>query len=552
MGDEDVVIPSGTVHGVKVPVSETELTPAVQVDEEKMNEEKRCNRIQEPKLPSVEHLGSEDRKKFGDLLARHQDVFSQSEEDIGHYRGEHQLTITTTGSAPVRQRAYRTPLHLRELLQKKLDTLQEQGVIEESTSPWASPVVLIKKKDGAVRFCCDYRAVNAVIKHDSYPLPRIEDLIQATRNARFYSVLDQRSAYWSVPIDTQSREVTAFISEFGLKQWTRQPFGLKFSPGMFQRMMESVLEEFNRKTVLIYLDDVILFNESMEEHLELLDKVLTQFQQAGLKLRPDKCQVAVERVNFLGHPLDQTGIHPTEEKVEAIRNWRRPGNVKEVRQFLGLVGYYRQYIPHFSEKSAHLTDLLQKESQFLWTEDCEADFETLKKDLQKYPVLQYPDPADKFILTTDASNSGWGAELSQLTGVVAFASGKWTTTEINWSVTERELGAVVKATSKFHHYLVGKPFLLRTDHEAIKFMQKSKFPSGRLFRWIEQLQQYEYTVEHVPGKLIPHVDALSRRFEAETGKQQLRPTAPESVPKKRGDRDSGGADTSPHNGGGRT
>ena len=295
--------------------------------------------------------------------------------------------------------------------------------------------------------------------------------------------------------------------------------------------MEDVLEGFNWETAVVYLDDAIVYSSSMEEHLTLLRQILDRFRQAGLKLHPDKCQVAVRKVNFLGHQLDETGIRPTEDKVEAVKHWPQPSNVHEVRRYLGMVGYYRQYIPHFSDKSVHLTNLLQKESPWEWSTECEREFQNLKKDLQWYPVLQSPDPAERFVLTTDASSTGWGAELSQASGVVAFASGKWTSAEKNWSVTERELGAVVKATLKFHHYLVGQPFLLRTDHEAIKFMQCSKCPSGRLFRWIEHLQQYDYTVEHVPGHQIPHVDALSRQFERDAGKHQLRPTAPEFVPR---------------------
>ena len=527
--DEEVMIPSGTVLGQTQPAQEVMAsgpTEGAEDEQEPGQPEDTCF-----KLPSVDHLQEEEKEQYQALLQEYRDVFSQTSDDIGDYKGDHQLVIDTEGARPIRQRPYRTPLHLRDLLKGKIDSLQEQGVIEDSSSPWSSPVVMIRKKDGGVRFCCDYRAVNTVIKHDSYPLPKIEDLLHATRGSRVFSVLDQRSAYWAVPIAPGSREVTAFVSEFGLKQWTRQPFGLKTSPGMFQRIMEDVLKDLNGKTAVVYLDDVVLYSVDLMEHLSALRELLQRFRLAGLKLHPDKCQVAVKRVNFLGHQLDETGIRPTEDKVETVKEWPRPNNVQEVRRFLGMVGYYRQYIPHFADKTVHLTNLLQKEARWEWTSECEEEFQNLKKDLQSYPVLQSPDPADDFILTTDASGSGWGAALSQSAGTVAFASGKWTPTERNWSVTERELGAVVKASSKFHHYLVGKPFLLRTDHEAIKYLQRSKSPSGRLFRWIEHLQQYDYTVEHVPGSLIPHVDALSRRFEMDSTKQQLRPTAPEFVPR---------------------
>ena len=212
MSEQDIVIPAGTVLGTQESITELDQSEEPEVD---------VDMKLDPKLPSLDHLDPDDRKKFSNLLLEYRDVFSQSTEDIGAYKGSHQLVINTIGREPVRQRAYRTPLHLRGLLKEKLDILQGQGVIEDSTSPWSSPIVMIKKKDGGVRICCDYRAVNAVIKHDSYPLPRIEDLLHATRKARVYSVLDQRSAYWAVPIAPESREVTAFISEYGLKQWTR-------------------------------------------------------------------------------------------------------------------------------------------------------------------------------------------------------------------------------------------------------------------------------------------------------------------------------------------
>lgn len=391
LSEEEVIIPAGTVLGRQECVLEVEPEPPEDIemmqlegpkedipvreqpeDRGQSNRKPRQHEVDdgeeeedhEPELPMVEHLDPEDKSKIQELLREYQDVFSQSAEDIGAYKGRHQLVIKTTGTEPVHQRAYRTPLHLRGLLKEKLEVLQGQGVIEDSTSPWSSPIVMIRKKDGGIRVCCDYRAVNAVIQHDSFPLPRIEDLLHATRKARVYSVLDQRAAYWAVPIEPDSREVTAFISEYGLKQWTRQPFGLKTSPGMFQRIMEDVLEGLNWETAVVYLDDVIVFSPSMEEHLSALREVLDRFRQAGLKLHPDKCQVAVKRVNFLGHQLDETGMRPAEDKVEAVKNWPRPTNKKDVRRFLGLVGYYRQYLPHFADSTASLTELLKEKVDF--------------------------------------------------------------------------------------------------------------------------------------------------------------------------------------------
>ena len=524
-GDENVVIPAGTKLGSCDPVEVTAAAGA----EESATPPSRTEESATPPSTRLPEVKCEDKTKMEQLLHEYADVFSQSEEDIGSYTGKHRLVISTGDAQPVRQRAYRVPLHLRDDLRGELRKMEEQGVIEPSSSPWASPVVLVRKKNGKIRFCCDYRSVNKLIKHDSYPLPRVEDLLQVTQGSNFFSVLDQRSAYWAIPVEEQSREVTAFITEFGLHQWTRQPFGLKTSPGVFQRVMEDLLGNMNWHRAVVYLDDVIVFSRTLEEHLESLRELLQKFRQSGLKLSPEKCCVAASEVIFLGHHLDADGIRPAEEKVEAIRTWPAPTSPRALRQFLGFLGYYQQYIPDYSKKAAVLTDLLKKTTSYQWTDECQRSFQNLKEDIMKYRVLKFPDVEKEFVLTTDGSGTGWGAELKQEQGVIAFASGKWSDTELNWSATEKELGAVVKATEKFRHYLLGKAFKLRTDHQALRFLHRSK-STGKLFRWMEKLQEFEYTVEHVPGHSIPHVDALSRQDAPVAMRAEERPGLRVSAP----------------------
>ncbi|XP_043235570.1 uncharacterized protein LOC122388488 [Amphibalanus amphitrite] len=421
------------------------------------------------RLPEVGHVPEPYQSQLQQMLVEYRDVFSQSNEDIGRHVGDKVMSIDTGDAKPICQRAYRTPFHVRDEMKNKLEGMLQQGVVVESHSPWASPVVLVKKKNGDLRFCCDFRAVNTV------------------------------------------------------------------------RIMEDMLGEQLQKQAVVYLDDVILFTDDLSSHLKYLKETLDKYRSHGLKLNPHNCLIAKTEVDFLGHRVSCDGIRPSATKLEALESWPTPRTSKELRTFLGFAGYYHHFVPGFSQKAAPLTDLLQKGKDFNWSEECDRNFKQLKEDLQSYSVLQCLRIEEEFTLTTDASLTGWGAELRQPAGVIAFASGKWNSAESNRSVTERELTAVVKAVTEFRHYILGKHFTLRTDHEAIKYLQRSRVPSGRLFRWLELLQDYDFVMEHVPGRVIPHVDALSRRpskgAPTERPASQLRPTAPEFKPKSRQERE---------------
>jgi len=282
-----------------------------------------------------------------------------------------------------------------------LEEMQQQGVIEPSNSPWASPVVLVRKKDGSLRFCIDYRKLNKVTRKDSYPLPRVDDLLDSLSDAQWFSTLDLRSGYWQVEIDPGDREKTAFSTQNGLFQFRVMPFGLCNAPSTFQRLMELVLAGLSWEVCLAYLDDVVIFGRTWEEHLERLRIVLIRLREAHLKLHPKKCQFFRKCIVFLGHVISNSGVSTDPEKISSIVNWPTPTNVTELRSFLGLASYYRRFICRFAEVAAPLHRLQEKAISFQWSEQCNSAFETLKRRLSSAPVLAFPRSSDTFILSME-------------------------------------------------------------------------------------------------------------------------------------------------------
>ena len=391
--------------------------------------------------------------------------------------------------------------------------MQEQGVIQPSQSPWASPIVLVQKKDGSIRFCIDYRKVNKVTRKDSYPLPKVDDLLDSLAGAQWFSTLDLASGYWQVEVHPQHREKTAFTTGQGLYEFRVMPFGLCNAPSTFQRLMELVLAGLRWDICLAYLDDIVVFGCTFEEHLQRLRIVLSRLRDANLKLNPKKCQFFQQSVSFLGHVISRHGVSTDPTKIESIEKWPTPINVQELQSFLGLASYYRRFVKGFAEIAAPLHRLLQK-GTFTWSEDCDLAFNSLKRNLMSAAVLGYPKTDSTFYLDTDASNNGIGAVLSQKQGeaerVIAYGSRSLTKAERNYCVTRRELLAVVYFMRHFRAYLIGRPFVVRTDHAALQWIQGFKEPEGQVARWLEQLQEFDFSLEHRPGKRHQNADALSR------------------------------------------
>ena len=360
------------------------------------------------------------------LLLQFHDVFAIDQHDLGYATAiRHQ--INTGEAPPIRQRPRRIPPAHRQETKHLLKDMLNNNIIQPSSSPWASPVVLVRKKDGSLTFCIDYRKVNAVTRKDAYPLPRVDDILDTLASCKWFTTLDLLSGYWQVEVDPNDREKTAFITHDGLFQFIKMPFGLCNAPATFQRLMDLVLAGLQWNNCLVYLDDVLIIGRTFEEHLKNLELVFDRLRKAGLKLKPSKCDICKKQVNYLGHVVSADGIATDPSKTEKVDKWPIPTSQREVQQFLGLVSYYRRFIRDFATIAKPLHGLTEKNTQFRWTEQCQRAFDHLKQCLTNAPVLMFPDYSKMFILDTDASDTGIAAVLSQLDDnnrehVIAYAS----------------------------------------------------------------------------------------------------------------------------------
>ena len=509
--DEAREIPAGVKLGTCAEAERTERAP---VSVQSTAEGPLPEFLEDLAHRSAANLTEAQTERVRSLLAQYSDVFSRGDLDLGR-TALVKHSINTGTSAPIKCPPRRVAPARREEMQRAVDDLAAQGVVERSDSPWSSAVVLVKKKDGSQRFCVDYRALNDVTVKDSYPLPRIDDTLDALSGARWFSTLDLKSGYHQVEMAAEDKPKTAFSFGQGLWHFNVMPFGLCNAPGCFERLMERVLDGLQWKTALVYLDDVIVFGGTFEEELGRLEEVLQRLKKANLKLSPKKCSLFQPEVPFLGHVVSGDGVRTDPEKVAAVANWPVPTSVAEVRSYLGLCTYYRRFVPDFATVAAPLNHLTRKGVVFVWDEACQAAFDGLKKALVEAPVLPYPDPKLPYLLDTDASAEGIGAVLSQVKDgkehVVAYYSAKFTRPERNYCVTRKELLAVVKSLEHFHPYLYGAEFTVRTDHAALQWLKTLKVPEGQLARWLGKLEQYNYRIVHRPGRVHNNADSLSRR-----------------------------------------
>ena len=470
-------------------------------------------------LDSIKNLNRSEQVKLAKLLVAYQDVFSKDDQDLGH-NDQIQHRIDTGNHPPIRQPMRRTPHGLEKVEDDIIDKMYKSGVIEESNSEWASPVVIVKKKDGSHRFCVDYRKLNAVTSRDSYPLPNIDHCLTALGGAKYFHTLDLNSGYWQVSVHPDDREKTAFICRRGLFQYRSMPFGLSCAPMTFERLMESVLRGLQWEWILCFLDDVIVMAATVDEALHRLAVTLERFRKANLKLKPRKCRLMQTETLFLGFVVDSEGVRVNPELVKDILNWPRPENVGHVQSFLGTTSYFRKWIPGYAELASPLYSLTQKKVKFKWEESQEEAFQALKQKLVNPPILAHPIPGGRFILDCDASSNAVGfcllqeqpdGEGNMVERVIAYNSAHLHRSQKNYCATRLELLALVKGCRTYRHFLLCQPFLCRTDHSSLTWLLNFKNAEGQLARFLEELSSYNMIVQHRSGRLHTVPDGLSRR-----------------------------------------
>ena len=456
----------------------------------------------------------EQKAKLKAFLETYKDVFSEP-TSLGRANiTPHKIN---THSTPVASRAYRYGRFENEEIRRQIATMRDKDVVGPSTSPWAAPVVLARKKDGTWRFCVDYRKLNAVTVRDVYPLPRIDDALDALAGAKLFTTLDAWTGYWQIPLDEADRAKTAFITQNGLYEFKGMPFGLVNAPASFQRIMNLTLHSLTWKTCLVYLNDIIVFSNTFDEHLTRLTEVLDRLRGANIHLKLPKCTFCVDTVQYLGHIVSASSVAPDPDKIKRMVDMAAPRNVTEVRSFLNFAGYYRRFIRDFAKFTVPIATLLKKDVVFSWNDECEKAFSHIKSLLSTAPILTYPDWNKMFILQTDGCGRSLGAVLSQINDdgrehPVAYYSRLFTNDESKYSNPKKECLALLDSMRHFRPYLWGKMFTVHTDHQALKWLYNTKDTNDRLYRWFIKLahEGYDYNVVHRPGKDHANADGMSR------------------------------------------
>ena len=459
----------------------------------------------------LSHLPIVQRKELAEVITQYREVFP----DVPSKTNLIEHDVDVGDSAPIKQHPYRVSPMKKELLDKEVQYMLKNDIIEESQSNWSSPCILVPKHDGGFRFCTDFRKVNDKTKSDSFPIPRIADCIDQIGNAKFVSTFDMLKGYWQVPLTQRAREISAFVTPSGLYQYKVMPFGMKNAPATFKRMVNKLVRDIDGCEG--YIDDVVIYSDDWSDHIRQIKRFFQIMQEAKLTINLMKSEFGKATVKYLGHIVGQGQVRPLDAKIQTIAKFPIPTSRKELARFLGMAGYYRNFCLNFSEIAAPLTNLLSKKVKFVWTDDCQLAFDKVKLLLQKSPVLKSPDYEKPFKLIIDSSDVGTGSVLVQeasdgLDHPVSYFSKKFLKYQKNYSVVEKETLGLVLALEHFDVYLGSTPFKIKvyTDHNPLTFLKTMKNKNQRLVRWSLALQEYNLEIQHIPGSENVVADALSR------------------------------------------
>ncbi|GBG62636.1 hypothetical protein CBR_g31271 [Chara braunii] len=448
------------------------------------------------------------------------DIFSDLMEEptgLAHRQTKHKIEILP-GSVPPKSQVYRmSPAELEEL-RKQLETLTNKGWIRPNTSEFGAPVLFVPKGNGVFRMCVDYRGLNKTTRKSTEPLPRIDDLLEMVQGCTIFSKIDLKSGYHQIEMADDNVHKTTFKTRYGTYEYLVMPFGLCNAPGTFQTEMHRILRPYLNKFAVVYLDDILVFSRSVQEHVQHLALVLQALRDNQYKINREKSSFGVPSVVYLGHVISGEGLAPEATKVAAVQDWPRPANICDVRSFLGLASYYRKFIKNFSAIATPLTDLTKKDTSFLWTSECQEAFTRLKEALIRAPVLKLPDPTLPFVLTTDASQYGVGVVLQQDDGnglqPIEYMSKKIKTKKLQDYTYEKELYALVSALKHWKHFLLGRHFKIFSDHSTLQWMKSQGELNDKLARYIQFIDMFDFELRHKKGCYNRVADALSRRLDA--------------------------------------
>lgn len=467
---------------------------------------------------NMSHCDNHEKMLIHHLVNEYHDIFHLEGDGLSFAKkGEHRI-FTKPGINPVITKQYRIPHSQKNLVQEKIAEMLRDGIIEPSTSLWNSPILLVPKKSSTdkkeYRFCVDYRNVNKNTETRAFPMPNLEDELCKMNGSKFFSTLDIASAFHQIKMNENDKEKTAFSTGHQKYHFQRMPFGLSGSPITWQSYITALLGDLLNKNVMAYMDDILIYDPTLNEHIDSIIRVFDRLRDSNLKIKIEKTKLFQKSVDYLGHTIDKNGSRPNKRNIEAILQVPTPKNLAETQRFLGMASYFRKFIRRFSEIARPLHDLCKKNMDFIWSKDCANAFETLKKALTSAPVLAFPDFKRKFYISVDASFHSVGGYISNdpppNDKPIEFFSKTLNAAQKNYATTHKELLAIIMAIERFQHYIWGKHFVIYTDHEALKYLFNQTKVGSRLLRWKLQLAEYNFDIIHRKGSQNVVSDCLSR------------------------------------------